>query len=103
MAGEIEMGKLEELCSRKTPAIDLEELLRQATTKEFMENFFEEELDEENMMLIKMLNLTARTLKQIHEQDLKIELLKTDVNELQAKVAVLEIEVEKEIEKRARG
>lgn len=76
----------------KSPAAELQELLKELAQEHLVDEFIEEDFDEEYIMMLKAFNLTARTLGMLDELESKVCRLQNDLIETKARLNVLEIE-----------
>lgn len=75
----------------KSPAVELQDLLRELAQAHLVDEFIEEDFDEEYIMMLKAFNLTARTLGMLDELESKVRRLQNDLIETKARLDVLEI------------
>lgn len=76
----------------KSPAAELQDLLREVAQEHLVDEFIEEDFDEEYILMLKAFNLTARTLGMLDELESEVRRLQDDLREVKAKLEVLEIE-----------
>lgn len=81
----------------KTPAAELQDLLREVAQKHLVDEFIEEDFDEEYILMLKAFNLTARTLGMLDTLESEVRSVQNDLREVKAKLEVLEIEREKRV------
>lgn len=90
MAEKISMDELEEMCRPKSPAVELQDLIKELAHEYLMDDLIEGDLDEECIMLLKAVNLTTRTLEMLDKLESELRRLQNDLIEVKARLDVLE-------------